>query len=189
MMILSAVISDIDRLDMENKITFARTMPVYRRTDRLSECTAPMDKKAVRLEREHLAGAERLERLCFSEPWSQKSLEMLLASGAVGFAVLDNECVAAYGGMMTVLDEGQITNIAVDPAYRRRGYGKTIVRELISYAKENGIASISLEVRESNAAAISLYGSLGFDRRGVRKNFYRSPTESAIVMVWERERT
>ena len=148
-----------------------------------------MDKKAVRFEKKHVAGAWRLETLCFCEPWSEKSLEMLLSQGAVGFVVEDNGAVAAYGGMLTVLDEGQITNVAVDPSCRRKGFGREIVRALIDYAQENGIVSISLEVRESNEAAIALYESLGFCRCGLRKNFYRTPTESAIIMVWEKERT
>lgn len=142
-----------------------------------------------KLKREHLEGAERLERLCFSEPWTQKSLELLLSDNAVGYVVVDDGNVLAYGGMVTVLDEGQITNIAVDPEYRRRGYGGMIVAALVEYAKNNGIESISLEVRESNDAAIALYTSFGFEGRGVRKNFYRSPAENAIVMVLERKRT
>lgn len=151
--------------------------------------TVLMDKKAVIFEKKHIAGAARLEKLCFSEPWSEKSLEMLLFSGAVGFVVEVDGTVAAYGGMLTVLDEGQVTNVAVDPIYRRRGFGREIVRAFIDYAAENGIVSISLEVRESNQAAIALYESFGFSRCGLRKNFYRDPTESAIVMVWEKERT
>ena len=148
-----------------------------------------MDKKAVLFEKKHIEGAARLEKLCFSEPWSEKSLEMLFANGAVGFAVEEDGIVSAYGGMLTVLDEGQITNVAVDPIHRRKGLGREIVRALIGYAKENGIVSVSLEVRESNEAAIALYESFGFSRRGLRKNFYREPTESAIVMVWEKERS
>lgn len=148
-----------------------------------------MDNKAVLFEKRHVAGAAYLEKLCFSEPWSEKSLEMLLSNGAVGFAVEVNGEVAAYGGMLTVLDEGQITNVAVDPIQRRKGYGREIVSALLDYAEKNGIISVSLEVRESNEAAIALYESFGFCRRGLRKNFYRDPTESAIVMVWEKERT
>ncbi len=148
-----------------------------------------MDNKAVLFEKRHVAGAAYLEKLCFSEPWSEKSLEMLLSNGAVGFAVEVNDEVAAYGGMLTVLDEGQITNVAVDPVHRRKGYGREIVCALLDYAEKNGIVSVSLEVRESNEAAIALYESLDFVRRGLRKNFYRDPTESAIIMVWEKERT
>ena len=148
-----------------------------------------MDKKAVLFEKKHVRGAARLEALCFSEPWSEKSLEMLISAGAVGFAIEEKDEVLAYGGMLTVLDEGQITNVAVDPLSRRKGLGREVVRALIGYAEENGIVSVSLEVRESNEAAIALYESFGFSRRGLRKNFYRDPAEAAIVMVWEKERT
>ena len=142
----------------------------------------------VRMTKSDLCGAARLEELCFSEPWSEKALEMLLSENAVGFAVMDGREVLAYGGMMTVLDEGQITNIAVSPEHRRRGFGEAVTRALLDYAAERGIVSVSLEVRESNAAAIALYEKLGFERRGVRKGFYRAPTEAAIVMVWDNER-
>ena len=148
-----------------------------------------MDKRAVRFEKQHAEGAARLERLCFSEPWSENSLLLLAGSNAVGFVVTENDTVIAYGGMMTVLDEGQITNIAVDPCHRRKGLGREIVGALIGYAEENGIVSISLEVRESNSAAIALYEALGFRRCGLRKKFYRAPVEAAVIMVWEKERT
>ena len=82
------------------------------------------------------------------------------------------------------VDEGQITNIATHPDYRRRGYGKAIVEALIKYAKQNGLDSISLEVRESNAAAIELYTGLGFKVEGKRRDFYTKPTEAALVMIW-----
>ena len=130
-----------------------------------------------------------IEQLCFSEPWSENALQLLLQGKNAGFVAEIDGFVAAYGGMLTVLDEGQITNVAVDPMYRRKGFGREIVCALIEYAEKNGIVSISLEVRESNEAAIALYESFGFCRRGLRKNFYREPTETAIVMVWDKERT
>ena len=142
----------------------------------------------VRITKSDLCGAARLEALCFSEPWSENALQMLLSENAVGFAVKDGQDVLAYGGMMTVLDEGQITNSAVSPEHRRRGFGEAVTRALLDYAKERGIVSVSLEVRESNAAAIALYEKLGFERRGIRKGFYRAPIEAAIVMVWDNER-
>ena len=91
--------------------------------------------------------------------------------------------VCAYGGMMVAVDEGQITNIATHPDYRRQGYGKAIVEALIKYSKNNGINSISLEVRESNRAAIELYSRLGFKVEGKRKDFYTKPTENALIMI------
>ena len=126
-----------------------------------------------------------LEKLCFSLPWSEKSLELLTTDKNIGFVAIDKASgrVAAYGGMIAVLDEGQITNIATHPDYRRQGIGDSIVRALIRYAEEEKISLISLEVRESNHAAQALYEKLGFRAVGVRKNFYTSPRENGIVMT------
>ena len=126
-----------------------------------------------------------LEGLCFSLPWSEKALELLVFDKNVAFVALDSDTgrVAAYGGMLTVLDEGQITNIATHPDYRRKGIGERVVLSLIEYAEREGIKFISLEVRESNRAAIALYEKLGFLQAGIRKNFYTSPRENGIVMT------
>lgn len=138
---------------------------------------------AVRLSAEMLGGVASLEERCFAEPWSEESLKLLLGERGVGFAILVDGEVAAYGGMVTVLDEGQITNIAVAPEYRRRGFGRDIMRALEGYALENGIVFLSLEVRESNAAARALYLSEGWDEAGLRKNFYKLPAENAVIMT------
>ena len=92
--------------------------------------------------------------------------------------------ICAYGGMIIAVDEGQITNIATHPDYRRRGYGRAIVEALIKYAKNNRLDSISLEVRESNRAAIDLYSKLGFKVEGKRRDFYTKPIENALIMIW-----
>ena len=136
------------------------------------------------LREEHLPEVAELERLCFSEPWSEKSLRMLTEQGGVGAVLLLDGRVVAYGGMTTVLDEGAVTNIAVHPDARRRGFGRALTRYLLETVAQNGIRTVFLEVRESNGAARALYRSLGFVDCGVRKNFYRQPTESAIQMVW-----
>ena len=135
-----------------------------------------------------LDGVAELEKLCFSQPWSKSSLELLTKEGiGVGMVCSKDGKVCAYGGMMCAVDEGQITNIATHPDFRRQGYGKAIVESLIKYAKYNGLDSISLEVRESNQAAISLYTKLGFKIEGKRKDFYRKPTEAALVMIWRKK--
>ena len=131
-----------------------------------------------------LEGAAELERLCFAEPWSAKSLELLTKEGiGVGMVCRKDGIICAYGGMLVAVDEGQITNIATHPDFRRMGYGRAVVEALIKYAKNNRLDSISLEVRESNKAAIELYTSLGFKVEGKRKDFYKKPTEAALVMV------
>jgi len=138
-----------------------------------------------RLTAQHIEGVAQLERRCFSQPWSAKSLELLTKEGiGVGVVCSSDGHVCAYGGMMVAVDEGQITNIATHPDYRRRGYGRAVVEALIKYAKNNGLDSISLEVRESNKPAIELYSQLGFKIEGKRKDFYVKPTEAALVMIW-----
>ena len=131
-----------------------------------------------------LEGVAELEKLCFSQPWSKTSLELLTKDGiGVGMVCRKDGIVCAYGGMLCAVDEGQITNIATHPDYRKQGYGRAVVEALIKYAKNNGLDSISLEVRESNAAAISLYRNLGFKIEGKRKDFYTKPVEAALVMI------
>ncbi len=138
-----------------------------------------------RLNENTLDGACELERLCFAEPWSRTSLELLTKEGiGVGMTCSCDGVICAYGGMIVAVDEGQITNIATHPDYRRRGYGRAIVEALIKYAKLNRLDSISLEVRESNKAAIDLYTKLGFKVEGKRKDFYKKPTENALIMIW-----
>ena len=139
-----------------------------------------------RLTHEHIHGVAALEKLCFTSPWSESSLELLTKEGiGMGMVCQCDGIICAYGGMLCVVDEGQITNIATHPDYRRRGYGKAIVEAFKKHAKYNGLAYISLEVRESNKAAIELYSSLGFKVTGKRKDFYTKPTESALIMICE----
>lgn len=138
----------------------------------------------------HLNGAAELEKLCFSSPWSAASLELLTNDGiGVGYVLTvpaapgAEPAVAAYGGMLITVDEGQITNIAVHPDHRRKGYGAAITRALLRHAKDAKLGSVSLEVRASNTAAIELYKKAGFSEAGRRKGFYAKPTEDALVMV------
>ena len=133
---------------------------------------------------QHLQGAAAVETACFSQPWSATSLELLTREGiGVGFVCLSDGRVAAYGGMICAVDEGQITNIAVLPDYRRRGMGDALIKSLLRYAKEERLDTVTLEVRASNAAAIALYRRNGFSEVGRRKAFYTKPTEDAIIMT------
>lgn len=132
-----------------------------------------------------IASVAEIERLCFDEPWSENSLKLLLQEKNIGFvAILDGQ-VVAYGGLVTVLDEGQITNIATHPNYRRLGLARRIMRAIDDFSKESGIAYLSLEVREKNQAARSLYSSCGWSEAGIRKNFYSKPLDNAVIMIKE----
>ena len=135
-----------------------------------------------RIERADLARIATLERACFTHPWSEEALALLCTDTAFGFVCLDRDTAVAYGGMLTVLDEGQIINIATSPAHRGQGLGTAVLSALLEHARERGLVSVTLEVRLSNAPAIALYRKLGFAELGRRKNFYTQPTEDAFVM-------
>ena len=137
----------------------------------------------TRFSAEHISAAARIEAQTFSEPWSEEALKLLLGDGYPSFAICEGEELVAYIGTARSLDELQILTVATDARARRRGYARELLAHLDAYAKENGIFSISLEVRESNTAAIALYESCGYKTAGVRKNFYRFPTENALVMI------
>ncbi len=141
----------------------------------------------VPLSDEHLSALAELEVLSFSEPWSRESLAILTGERGFGVvAMLDGRAVA-YGGATFVLDEGNITNIATHPDFRGQGIGHAVVQALLRAAKEREITSVFLEVRPSNAPALALYRGEGFEEIGRRKNFYRHPTEDAILMEWKAE--
>lgn len=136
-----------------------------------------------KMSREHLSEVASIEEMSFSLPWSLESLELMLTEQASALVALEDGRVLGYVGMMCVLDEGQIINVAVHPDARRRGVGRSLMKVAEAYAKERGIVFLSLEVRESNIAARSLYSSLGWEEQGIRKGFYSHPVENACVMT------
>lgn len=128
----------------------------------------------------------KLDSVCFSDPWSTESFASALENELYTYFIavdttLGNVC--GYGGMISVLDSADITNIAVLPDYREKGIGSALLSELISAAEAKGAFSLHLEVRESNNAAKRLYEKFGFVIDGKRKNYYRRPTEDAILMT------
>ena len=95
----------------------------------------------------------------------------------------ENGKLLGYVGMMHVLDEGYISNVAVAPEARRRGVAGALIRELLRRAEEKELSFVTLEVRESNAAAIALYERFGFRSVGRRKQYYEAPREDALLMT------
>ena len=137
----------------------------------------------IRFSAEHINAAARIEAETFAEPWSAEALKLLTTAVYPSFAICEGDALVAYFGTSLSLDELQILTVAVDAKARRRGFAGELMGALDEYAKANGIVMISLEVRESNVAAISLYEKYGYARAGLRKNFYRFPTENALVMI------
>ena len=135
-----------------------------------------------KLKKEQLADVAELEKANFSEPWSEDALTLLLTDRAVGYGLTDGECVVAYGSLLYAPDEGQILNLAVDAAYRKKGYATAILSALEADAREHDAKALFLEVRASNLPAIRLYEKHGFAVVGKRPDFYRAPLEDALVM-------
>lgn len=131
----------------------------------------------------HVAQIAQIEKLCFSDPWSENSISSELNSRiSLWFVALDGDSVAGYIGSQSVLDEADMMNVAVHPDYRRQGIGEKLVLALAQALTEKGIRGLMLEVRESNVPAIALYEKLGFRQVGLRKNYYRAPKENALIM-------
>ena len=137
----------------------------------------------VRLE--NIEDIENLEKQCFSVPWSRQALISQLPDDMhIFLAAFDGDGrVLGYVGMMYVLDEGYIYNVAVSPEFRRLGVADRLIESLVLRAKEKDLSFVTLEVRRSNAPAIELYRKNGFSDVGLRKNYYTKPTEDAILMT------
>lgn len=124
-----------------------------------------------------------IEEECFSSPWSRKSIAESISHTPWHFFVATvNKKIVGYGGVYLILDEGQISNIAVLPAFRSKKIGFSILDSIISVCKSEGCARITLELRKSNDVARALYEKCGFICVGERPKFYSNPTETAILM-------
>lgn len=137
---------------------------------------------AIKLnDRESLSQIADIEQLCFHEPWSLDMLTSSFYNGCSYVAVWSDNKIVAYGGLYNT---GDITNIAVLPDWRRQGLGGEIIAALIDIAREKGIDSIFLEVRESNIGAIKLYEKCGFKKISIRKRYYKDG-ENAMIYCLE----
>lgn len=129
-----------------------------------------------------IPAAAEAEKLCFSVPWSEVSLRMLTQEPGCGLVYCCDGTFAAYAGMLCVAGEAQLLNIATLPEYRRRGIARELLSSLCETAVAKGCTVMTLEVRESNAAAKRLYDGEGFYTTGRRPGYYMNPREAAIIM-------
>lgn len=128
-------------------------------------------------------GIAALERECFSLPWTEEIVSsQLTGGGKVMLAAELDGALAGYMGLQYVLDEGYVSNVCTAPEFRRRGVASALIDEMIRRARELELSFLSLEVRASNEAAISLYAGKGFVSVGVRQGYYEKPAEDAIIM-------
>ncbi len=142
------------------------------------------------MSKQHIKAVSQIERECFSNAWSENAfyqeLENPMSLTLVALHindVLSNETVAGFVNVRIVAGEVYINNIAVSQPFRRMGYGKGLLLSLEDIARSENASFITLEVRESNFPAISLYASLGYKTVGKRKGFYRDPVENAVLMT------
>lgn len=136
---------------------------------------------------EHLDQVAEIEKICFSDPWSRRMLAEHLENecAATLVALGADGTILGYAGLLVVLDEGYITNVAVRPEYRRQGIAGELLEVFRRFAVGHQLAFLTLEVREGNTAARALYAKYGYQEVGVRKNYYDHPKENAILMTLE----
>ena len=128
---------------------------------------------------------EEIEKRCFSLPWTAEQLAGQMKDAQHEFiaAVTPEGTVLGYVGMMYVLDEGYISNVATDLPWRRQGIADVLIGRLCAICSELRLSFVSLEVRAGNAPAIALYQKHGFSPVGLRKNYYERPREDALIMT------
>ena len=138
----------------------------------------------IRLMRsEDISAIAKLEKICFSDPWSENSIASELNNPLSCWLVaVEGDSLAGYVGSQTVLDGSDMMNIAVAPAHRRKGIAEALVLALCEHLRDRSSVCLLLEVRASNAPAISLYEKLNFVQIGRRKNYYRNPKEDALIL-------
>ena len=141
------------------------------------------------MEERHLDDLARLERLCFSRPWSRQALKEELTNPAACFLVGEEAGeVLGYAGMHCAAGECYVDNVAVFPEARRQGVGRKLMEALLQAAAARGGEFLSLEVRPSNLEALALYRGLGFREVGRRRRFYDDPVEDGLLLTKDLEK-
>lgn len=136
----------------------------------------------------HIKQVAQLEKICFSDPWSENSIASELDNNLSYWLVaVDGDLVTGYIGSQTVMGETDMMNVAVHPDYRRNGIAEQLVKCLVEDLKRKQSRSLTLEVRASNLPAQKLYEKLGFSQIGRRPRYYRNPKEDALILrkEWE----
>ena len=141
-----------------------------------------------RAEEADLTAVATIEKTLFSMPWSKNGfLEALCNPSACLWVYKQNETVLGYLCMYIYIDEAEITNVGVEKEAQGMGIGKELVATAVAYARQEKLEKIVLEVRMSNASAIHVYETQGFQELGLRKGFYDQPKEDALIMAWTKD--
>ena len=139
--------------------------------------------RIVKMQPEHVAAVAEMERQCFSDPWSEKSVASEMDNPLSLWLIAEADgVVAGYVGSQTVLDSADMMNLAVSQDFRRQGIGEQLVNSLTEALAEKGVKTLLLEVRISNEPAKQLYQKLGFEIVGKRPRYYEKPREDALIL-------
>jgi ribosomal-protein-alanine N-acetyltransferase len=137
-----------------------------------------------RMALEDVEEVARLEKLCFSDPWTKRCFQDELEHQfSIPLVVKISQKIVGYACLWHVDDQMEIANFAVSPEFRRKGIGRMLMQKVLSEAEKRGCTSLMLSVRESNLPALNLYKEFGFVEVGRRKRYYRFPIEDAVIMV------
>jgi ribosomal-protein-alanine N-acetyltransferase len=125
-----------------------------------------------------------LQSQTFTSPWSAQSLRWEIANTDVArlYVLRADDALIGFCACWVILDELHINSLAIDHAWRRQGFASRLLREVCRDAREGGATQATLEVRRSNTAALALYQRMGFTCEGVRKDYYQTPREDALVL-------
>lgn len=153
----------------------------------MKESKYKMDIIVRNMEEKDLDRIMEIEKDAFTTPWTRESFILEITKNQLAKYIVAEigNIVVGYGGVWLILDEGHITNIAVDRDYRKMGAGTSLVEGLINLCREKDISSMTLEVRASNIAAQNLYKKYDFTEAGIRPKYYSDDNEDAIIM-WKK---
>jgi ribosomal-protein-alanine N-acetyltransferase len=137
------------------------------------------------LEEQDISALVSIEKATQFSPWSEDTFKKCIILGSQGWVVEVNQEIIGFILLYAKLGEGHILNLGIHPAYQRQGFGTLLMNKILEIAKNEALHIIYLEVRHSNHAAIGLYEKMGFERIGVRKNYYRAQNaqEDALVLA------
>jgi len=138
-----------------------------------------------------VAGILRIERASFSDPWTEESFTTALSLDRMRVLVAETPAsengdgaseLAGYVVALVIGPEAEIADLAVAPDWRQRGIGRALLARSVAELVAVGVRTLYLEVRESNAAARTLYETHGFRSVGRRRGYYRQPVEDALLL-------
>lgn len=151
----------------------------------MADVTLPPGFACRPLEAADIEAVFAIEAGAFTTPWQPETFEGLLDRDTVEMRVMTDEsaAVVGYAVLWCILDQGELANLAIVPELRGRGLGAHLLRHVLQVARGRQVEKFFLEVRASNAPAIALYERFGFAEIGVRRAYYDTPKEDAIVMA------